>query len=149
VWIEDPAWTGETDKALAEHRGRITWDAPIHSVADIEAQPAAPRMLNIKPSRFGTLRRLFDAYSFCDTRGIGMYGGGQFELGPGRLQIQYLASLFHPTSPNDVAPIIYHDTPPRVGLPRSPLGLKLAPAGFARQEATTGTSAGELAKEQP
>ena len=33
-----------------------------------------------------------------------MYGGGQFELGVGRGQIQYLASLFHPDSPNDVAP---------------------------------------------
>ena len=33
-----------------------------------------------------------------------MYGGGQFELGPGRGQIQYLASVFHPDGPNDVAP---------------------------------------------
>jgi len=149
VWIEDPAWTVETEAVLREHRGRITWDAPIHSVAEIEARPVAPRMLNIKPSRFGTLRRLFDAYAYCDEHGIGMYGGGQFELGPGRLQIQYLASLFHPTAPNDVAPIIYHDTPPRAGLPRSPLGLKLAPAGFAREEASTGTPVGEGPKEQP
>ena len=29
-------------------------------------------------------------------RGIALYGGGQFELGPGRGHIQYLASLFHP-----------------------------------------------------
>jgi len=147
VWIEDPAWTVETEVVLGEHRRRITWDAPIHSVADIEARPVAPRMLNIKPSRFGTLRRLFDAYAYCHEHGIGMYGGGQFELGPGRLQIQYLASLFHPVAPNDVAPIIYHDTPPRVGLPRSPLGLNLAPAGFAREGAATGTRAGDGAKE--
>jgi hypothetical protein len=33
-----------------------------------------------------------------------MYGGGFGELGVGRHQIQYLASLFHPDTPNDVAP---------------------------------------------
>ena len=38
--------------------------------------------------------------------GAGAYGGGQFELGPGRGQIQHLASLFHPDAPNDVAPTI-------------------------------------------
>lgn len=134
VWIEDPAWTAETSAALEDHRQRISWDAPVHSVADIEALPFAPRALNVKPSRFGTLRRLLDAYRYCDEHGIRMYGGGQFELGPGRLQIQYLASLFHPAAPNDVAPIIYHDTSPRAGLPRSPLALKFAPAGFGAKE---------------
>jgi len=134
VWIEDPAWTAETSAALEDHRQRISWDAPVHSVADIEALSFAPRALNVKPSRFGTLRRLLDAYQYCDEHGIRMYGGGQFELGPGRLQIQYLASLFHPAAPNDVAPIIYHDTSPRAGLPRSPLALKFAPAGFGAKE---------------
>ena len=33
-----------------------------------------------------------------------MYGGGQFELGHGREQIQRLASLFYADGPNDVAP---------------------------------------------
>ena len=43
-----------------------------------------------------------------------MYGGGQFELGPGRGQIQLLASIFHPDTPNDVAPGGYNvpDRPP-------------------------------------
>jgi hypothetical protein len=50
-----------------------------------------------------------------------MYGGGQFELGPGRGQIQYLASLFHPHTPNDVAPAGYNDPDPADGLPQSPL----------------------------
>ena len=148
AWIEDPALTETTSTVLDDHRQRITWDAPIHSVADIEALPFAPRMLNIKPSRFGTLRRLLDAYDYCDGHGIRMYGGGQFELGPGRDQIQYLASLFHPSAPNDVAPIIYHDTPPRAGLPRSPLGLRPAPAGFGRYEGATSAPPGDGAKEQ-
>ena len=53
-------------------------------------------MVNVKPSRFGGLRALFDAYDYCDERGIGAYGGGQFELGPGRGQIQYLAVALPP-----------------------------------------------------
>lgn len=35
--------------------------------------------------------------------------GGQFELGPGRLQSQLLAAPFHPDAPNDLAPVAYHD----------------------------------------
>ena len=61
-------------------------------------------MVNLKPSRIGGLKKLCDTYDYCDARGIGAYGGGQFELGPGRGQAQYLASLFHPDTPNDLAP---------------------------------------------
>jgi L-alanine-DL-glutamate epimerase-like enolase superfamily enzyme len=97
AWLEDPALTAETDPVLEPHRDRITWDAPIHSIDDIEALPFPPRMVNIKPSRFGGLPELFGAYDYCDERGIRAYGGGQFELGVGRGHIQYLASLFHPS----------------------------------------------------
>ena len=65
-------------------------------------------MVNIKPSRFGSIAALAAAYDYCDAAGIGAYGGGQFELGPGRGQIQYLASLFHPDTPNDIAPSGYN-----------------------------------------
>lgn len=130
AWIEDPRLDDATRPVLEPHRERVTWDAPIHSVADIEALPWAPRMINVKPSRFGTLRRLFDAYDHCLAHGIGMYGGGQFELGPGRGQIQHLASLFHPDAPNDVAPVGYHRSPPAPGLPTSPLPPTPAPTGF-------------------
>jgi hypothetical protein len=50
-----------------------------------------------------------------------MYGGGQFELGPGRTQIQKLASVFYADGPNDVAPREYNEGPARPGLARSPL----------------------------
>ena len=73
---------------LAPHRDRITWDAPIHAIADIEALPFAPKMVNVKPSRFGGLARLCAGYDYCAEHGIGAYGGGQFELGPGRGQAQ-------------------------------------------------------------
>jgi hypothetical protein len=130
AWIEDPALTPETDAVLAPHRDRITWDAPIHSVADIEALPFPPRTINVKPSRFGSARALFEAYAYCADRGIAPYGGGQFELGPGRGQIQYLASLFHGDASNDVAPGGYNASDPAPGLPESPLNPRLAPTGF-------------------
>lgn len=130
AWIEDPKLTPEIDALLADHRERFSWDAPIHSIADIEALPYPPRMVNIKPSRLGGLRSLLDAYDYCAANGIGNYGGGQFELGVGREQIQYLASLFHGDAPNDVAPSGFNlpDTEP--GLPSSPLAPRPSSAGF-------------------
>ena len=132
--IEDPWLNDETDPVLVPHRERITWDAPIHSVDDVEALPFPPRTLNCKPSRFGTLKRLLDFYDHCQERGIALYGGGQFELGPGRGQIQLLASLFHPDGPNDVAPRAYNTGGPRPGLPSSPLELRPRTTGFALLE---------------
>ncbi len=130
AWIEDPALTPETDAALAAHRERFSWDAPIHSVADIQALRYPPRMVNIKPSRLGGLRNLLDAFDYCAAQGIGNYGGGQFELGVGREQIQYLASLFHADAPNDVAPSGYNLPQPPGGLPSSPLAPEPSALGF-------------------
>jgi L-alanine-DL-glutamate epimerase-like enolase superfamily enzyme len=130
AWLEDPALTPATDPILEPHRDRITWDAPIHSTADIEGLPFPPRMVNIKPSRFGGLPELFGAYDYCEQHGIRAYGGGQYELGPGRGHIQYLASLFHPDTPNDVAPSGYNDPAVPRGLPASPLEPQIAETGF-------------------
>ncbi len=132
AWIEDPDLNDRTDPVLEPHRDRITWDAPIHSVADIESLPFAPRTLNFKPSRFGSVQRLFDGYDYCAERGITIYGGGQWELGPGRGQIQHLASLFHPSTPNDVAPAAFniHRSNPPAGLPTSPLPPQPSAVGF-------------------
>jgi L-alanine-DL-glutamate epimerase-like enolase superfamily enzyme len=132
AWIEDPAITPETEPVLAPHSARFSWDAPIHSIEDIESLPYPPRMVNIKPSRLGGLRSLLDAYDYCRERGIGNYGGGQFELGVGRGQIQYLASLFHPDAPNDVAPSGFNLPRTPTGLPSSPLEPAPSPSGFRR-----------------
>ena len=136
AWFEDPALTPETDEVLAPYRERFSWDAPIHSIEDIEALPYPPRMVNIKPSRLGGLRNLLDAYDYCDARGIGAYGGGQFELGVGRGQIQYLASIFHADSPNDVAPSGYNLPATPAGLPSSPLAPSPSRIGFSWRDAT-------------
>jgi L-alanine-DL-glutamate epimerase-like enolase superfamily enzyme len=131
AWLEDPDLvTAGTAAALAGAHDRITWDAPIHSIADIESLPFAPRMVNIKPSRVGGLRPLCATYDYCAQHGIGAYGGGQFELGPGRGQAQYLASLFHPDTPNDLAPVGYNEEHPPAGLPSSPLAPAPSVTGF-------------------
>ena len=130
AWIEDPKLTPETEPILLPHRERITWDAPIHSVADIQALPWPPRTINVKPSRLGGLRSLLDVYDHCAAHGIGCYGGGQSELSVGRGQIQYLASLFHPDAPNDVAPAGFNLPEPPGDLPSSPLPPAPAELGF-------------------
>jgi L-alanine-DL-glutamate epimerase-like enolase superfamily enzyme len=134
AWLEDPDLESpEAMAALEPHAHRITWDAPIHSIDDILSRPVIPKTVNLKPSRFGSVRALFDAYDFCEQRGMGAYGGGQYELGPGRGQIQYLAALFHPDAPNDIAPAGYDALDPEPGLPASPLEPELEPTGFRRR----------------
>jgi hypothetical protein len=127
AWIEDPDLGDPALAAILEsHLDRVSWDAVVTSLADLDALPFPPRGLNVKPSRFGSLRMLLDVYDTCRERGILMYGGGQFELGPGRTQIQHLASLFHPDAPNDVAPIGFHAPEPAAGLEPSPLAPPVA-----------------------
>jgi L-alanine-DL-glutamate epimerase-like enolase superfamily enzyme len=130
AWLEDPDVTDQTRPLLELVRERVTWDAPIHSIADVEAMPWTPRMVNVKPSRVGSVRELFDLYDYCEREGIGAYGGGQTELGVGRGQIQYLASLFHPDTPNDTAPSGFNQPQLPDGMPSSPLDPRIEPTGF-------------------
>jgi hypothetical protein len=119
--LEDAWLEGDCGEALRDAQDRLSFDAPVHSWDDVESLPVEPRWLNIKPSRFGTLRGLLECIAECEERGIAMYGGGQFELGPGRTQIQKLASVFYADAPNDVAPSEYNEGPARPGLATSPL----------------------------
>ena len=68
AWLEDARLTDETRPVLEPHRDRLTWDFPIHSVADVDALQFPPRCLNSKPSRFGSVQRLFDFYDVCEAR---------------------------------------------------------------------------------
>jgi hypothetical protein len=127
VIIED-AWLDDGLRdALAGAEDRLSFDAPVHSLSDLDGLPLEPHWLNIKPSRFGTVRGLLETIEACEERGIHMYGGGQYELGPGRPQIQRLASVFYPEGPNDVAPSVYNEGEPREGLPQSPLPVREGP----------------------
>ena len=130
IWLEDPKIDDGTRPILEEVASQVTWDAIIHSVEDIEGLPWPPETVNVKPSRFGSIERLFAAYDYCEERGIGAYGGGQFELGVGRGHIQCLAALFHPDTPNDVAPGGFNLPEPAPGLPSSPLTVTPRETGF-------------------
>jgi hypothetical protein len=132
--LEDPTLEGPARAALRGEEGRFSFDAPVHSWRDVEdltarvwteAPPpagaiSALRHLNIKPSRFGSLRALLECIERAQAAGTQLYGGGQFELSVGRDHIQALASLFYPDGPNDVAPRDFHGAA-RPGVPRSPL----------------------------
>jgi hypothetical protein len=128
--VEDPSLAPDVLAALDGALARLSFDAPIHSLADVDALPFPARHMNIKPSRFGSLSRLFECIDACLERGIELYGGGQFELGVGRGQIQELASLFYPDTPNDVAPSAYNAPAPVAGLPQSPIAPPARRAGF-------------------
>jgi hypothetical protein len=119
--IEDAWLEGGCREALAGAEDRLSFDAPVHSLSDLDGLPLEPHWLNIKPSRFGSVRELLKTIEACEDRGIKMYGGGQYELGKGRLQVQRLAGVFYPEGPNDVAPSAYNEGEPREGLPQSPL----------------------------
>jgi len=129
--VEDAALTDETRPVLGDERDRLSWDYGITGVESVRDRPFGPSWLNIKPSRFGTITSLFETLEYCAEHDITLYGGGQFELGVGREQIQALAALFYPEGPNDVAPGGYNDPDPAPGLPASPLDPPTDPVGFS------------------
>jgi hypothetical protein len=133
--LEDPHDLPEVTGPLAPHTGRVSYDAPIHSVDDLATTPVNPiRTVNIKPCRTGSLRALLALYAHCEAEGIRMYGGGMGENGVGRGQIQLLASIFHPDGANDVAPSGFNAEEPSADLPSSPLPPQPAATGFRRAD---------------
>jgi L-alanine-DL-glutamate epimerase-like enolase superfamily enzyme len=133
AYLEDPHDLPEVARLLEAHVERVSFDAPIRSAGDIGATPLPARVVNVKPSRIGSVRELLAVYARCAREGRPMYGGGMGELGVGRGQIQLLAALFHPDGPNDVAPSAYNEDDPAGELPPSPLPPGPAPTGFRRR----------------
>jgi hypothetical protein len=130
VYLEDPHDLPEVARRLGDHLERVSYDAPIRTADDIGATPLAARVVNVKPSRVGNLRELFEVYARCARDGRPMYGGGMGELGVGRGQIELLAALFHADAPNDVAPSAYNEEDPPGDLPASPLMPRPKATGF-------------------
>ena len=98
----------DTADLLERHRDRITWDEPIHSIADIEAPAVAtahaqPQARPLR-QRAGPVRHLRLLRGARHRR----LRRRDVRAGPGRGQLQYLASLFHPDAPNDIAPAGYN-----------------------------------------
>ena len=128
--IEDPALTDKTEAVLAGEHARIAWDALITGTESIEALPFEPQWLNIKPSRFGTVKSLFETIEYCLANDVRMYGGGQGENAVGREHLHALASAFYPETPNDTAPSGYNDPGIDEELPPSPLSPPSNPRGL-------------------
>jgi L-alanine-DL-glutamate epimerase-like enolase superfamily enzyme len=129
AYLEDPDLeVAEAREVLAPHDDRVTWDAPLHSLADVKEM--ARKAINSKPSRFGSLRELLEIYEYCDANGIAVYSGGQGEQECGRGQAQYLSSLFHPDTPNDIAPSGFNDPAVPSGMPSSPMDPVPSETGF-------------------
>ncbi|WP_424005218.1 hypothetical protein ACOZ4I_17790 (plasmid) [Haloarcula salina] len=126
--LEDPVVTPATRSAFDGVEDRVAWDKPIDSVESVASLPFEPSQVNVKPSRFGSLRSLFETIEYCRDNDIDLYGGGQFELGVGREHVHALASLFYPDAPNDVAPSVYNGA----GIPDEPIQRPLAPAADLR-----------------
>jgi hypothetical protein len=130
AYLEDPHDLPEIAQRLGDQLERVSYDSPIRSAEDIGATPLAARVVNVKPTRIGSLRALFEVYARCAHERRPMYGGGMGELGVGRGQIELLAALFHPDAPNDVAPSAYNANDPADGLPPSPLAPRADATGF-------------------
>jgi hypothetical protein len=129
AYLEDPDLNDETRAVLEPHTDRVTFDAPLHSVADI-VELVPRKATNSKPSRWGSLEELFAVYDHCEREGLAIYSGGQGEVGCGRGQVQYLASLYHADTPNDIAPSGYNDPAVPDGLPTSPMDPVPSETGF-------------------
>jgi L-alanine-DL-glutamate epimerase-like enolase superfamily enzyme len=130
AYLEDPHDLPEVAQRLGNHLERVSYDAPIRSADDIGATPLAARAVNVKPSRIGSLRDLFEVYARCARDERPMYGGGMGELavGPGRIEMHdpcYMAD-----APNDVAPSAYNEEDPPGDLPVSPLRPRPEATGF-------------------
>ena len=130
AYLEDPHDLPEIARRLGDHLERVSYDAPIRTAGDIGATPLAARVVNVKPSRIGSLRELFEVYARCGREQRPLYGGGMGELGVGRGQIQLLAALFHAHAPNDVAPRAYNEDDPTGELLASPLPPRPEATGF-------------------
>ncbi len=129
--FEDPIDHPAVHEMLAPIADRVSYDAPIVSVASIDEVAIRVGIVNVKPCRVGRLEELSALYAHCESAGIRMYNGGMGELGVGRGQAQLLASLFHPDAPNDIAPSDYNLEDPPSDLPPSPLDPN-AGRGFRR-----------------
>jgi len=102
--LEDPRPGAEPWSASLV--ARLSFDAPLASAADVDALPVRPAFVNLKPARMGGVLELLDCAARCAADDIGLYVGGMFEVGVGRLQLRDLAAVLSPDGPNDIAPIV-------------------------------------------
>ena len=129
-WIEDPdsdARDGCAPRAASRPGDMGRPDPLVGRRRIAPVRPALPELASLRAS--APSPGSSSSTTAAPTQEIALYGGGQFELGIGRTQIQLLAALFHPDGWNDVAPAEFNDPEPRSGLPGARSQLVLEP-GF-------------------
>ena len=104
-------------------RARLSFDAPVTSASALETLPLRPAAVNLKPARMGGVLEALACAERCAREGMQVYVGGMFEVGVGRRQLRALAALLCPDAPNDVAPLVPPERPPRLALDGSGLGF--------------------------
>src|SRR5207249_2844108 len=107
--IEDPG-SGSWSESLAR---RLSFDAAVTSARALDALPARPAAVNLKPARMGGVLEALACATRCAAEGIAVYMGGMFEVGVGRTQLRALAALLCPDGPNDIAPLLETTRPAR------------------------------------
>jgi len=107
----------------ASLRTRLGFDAPVTSAAALDALPVRPAAVNLKPARMGGVLEALACAERCARLGIDVYVGGMFEVGVGRRQLRALAALLCPDAPNDVAPLVPPERPPRLPVDGSASGF--------------------------
>ncbi len=117
--IEDPG-SGPWSASL---QTRLSLDAAVTSADALDALPARPASVNLKPARMGGVLEALVCATRCRERGIAVYMGGMFEVGVGRLQLRALAALLCPDAPNDIAPLVTAERPGRLPVPGPSPGL--------------------------
>jgi hypothetical protein len=130
AYLEDPHDLPEIAQRLGDHLDRVSYDAPIRSAEDIGATPLAARVVNVKPSRIGSLRALFEVYARCARERRPMYGGGMGELGVGRGRSSCSPRCSTPTRPTTWRRAPTTRTTRPGGLPASPLAPRPDATGF-------------------
>ncbi len=102
---------------------RLSFDAPFTSARALDALPVRPAAVNLKPARMGGVLEALACAERCAREGIAVYVGGMFEVGVGRPQLRALAALLCPDAPNDVAPLVPPERPPRLAVEGSAPGF--------------------------
>jgi len=102
---------------------RLSFDAPVTSARALDALPVRPAAVNLKPARMGGVLEALACAKRCAREGIDVYVGGMFEVAVGRRQLRTLAALLCPDAPNDVAPLVPPERPPRLAVDVSAPGF--------------------------
>ena len=126
-----PRLNEETDPVLEPHRDRITWDFPIHSVADVDAlrsrRAASTRSRRASARVRAAVRLLRRTARSAGSRSTVAASSSSARAGA-RSSTSPRSSTR--TAPNDVAPKEYNAGGPRPGLPQSPLPAASPEPGF-------------------